>query len=250
VIVRIAFVAGLLSYSALLSAQENDYERFTQEVVVSLERKDASAMALLVHFPLQVNLPDETTILIADELSLKRRFDQIFPPAFRRFVVETEKAGTGESGWAGGGYMLDHGALWAQNYPENEGPPGLRIQTVNAFSGTKTKDHAPRETLFACETPKERILIDSLANAAGILRYRSWDRPHFPPDAPDFSVTGGNREMVGTGTCAHDVWRFNKGGVEISVEENRCSADAPAKASRAIVTLRAKDGEKKTLGCF
>ena len=248
---RIAFFAALSFYGALLSAQDaDDYERFTREVVDSLQRKDASAMALLVHFPVQVNLPDATTILIANELSLKRRFDQVFPPAFRQFVVETEKAGTGENGWAGGGYMLDHGALWAQNYPEKEGPPGLRIETVNAFLGTQTKDQAPRETLFACETSRHRLLIDGPEDQAGTLRYRSWDKPHFPPDAPDFSVTGGNRETLGTGTCSHDLWRFNKGRVGISVEENRCSADAPAKASRAIVTLNTKDAEKETLPCF
>jgi len=251
--VRIILVAGLLLYSALLSAQdaeENDYERFTHEVVGSLERKDASAMALLVHFPLRVNLPDETTILIVDELSLKRRFDQVFPSAFRRFVIDTEKAGTGENGWAGGGYMMDHGALWAQNYPENKGPSGLRIETVNAISGVETGAQRPREILFACETSKHRILIDGSEGGADALRYRSWNKPHFPPDAPDFSVAGGKRETVGTGTCAHELWQFNKNGAGISVEENRCSSDAPAEASRAIVTLSTKGEGKKTLDCF
>jgi hypothetical protein len=168
--VRIVLVAGLLLYGGLLSAQaaeEPDYERFTREVVGSLERGDASAMALLVHFPLRVNLPDQTTILIDDGVSLKRRFDQVFPLAFRRFVIETEKAGTGENGWVGVGYMLDHGAFWAQSYPENRGPPGLRIETVNAFSGIETGREAPREVLFACETSKDRIVIDGSGGGRG-----------------------------------------------------------------------------------
>src|SRR5690242_10210636 len=115
-VIRRFGVALALACSAASAADNDDgRERFTREVIAALERKDAVAMALLVRFPLKVNLPDSTTILIADEYTLKQRFDQVFPPAFRKYVLDTEKAGSGENGWAGSGYMLEHGAIWAQN---------------------------------------------------------------------------------------------------------------------------------------
>ena len=235
-------VALALAWSAVGAADNDDgRERFTREVIAALERKDAVAMALLVRFPLKVNLPDSTTILIADEYTLKQRFDQVFPPAFRKYVLDTEKAGSGENGWAGSGYMLEHGAIWAQNYREDEGPPGMRIETVNAGMGVPEQSRA--ETLFACETSRHRIVIDG---KRGALRYRAWNTPHFLPDPPDLSLNKGEESWSGSGPCGHATWKFNKGGTAISVDETGCGPGP----GRADVTVTILGDEKQSLACF
>jgi len=221
-----------------------DIERFQREVVDTLERADAVTMSLLVNFPLRVNLPDGTAILIANETTLQARFDQVFPKAFRAYVVATSKAGTGEDGWAGNGYMIAHGALWAQRFGGDIGAR-FRIETVNAQMPGNTKRG---QTLLTCETARHRIVVDSVQ---GATRYRAWNKPHFPPDAPDMTMLDGTAGSGGTGPCFARSWSFKKGDAAITVSESRCTAgtDSPPEDTRATIDLSSGD-KRQLLYCF
>lgn len=247
----LAIAGGLLFPTAVARsspAAEDDAARFRSELTGALRRGDSVALALLVHFPLRVNLADGTSLLIDDELSLQRRFEELFPPAFRQRVLAIEP-GHGD-GWSGPGYRIAAGALWAQNYAPEQGPPGLRIEVVNLPAITATDQRGSRPTLFACETATRRLVIDD-ATPPGRIRYRAWNRPRFPPDAPDAEWSG-EAELVGSGGCARMQWRFRAGEDELMVEENRCSAgsDAAPDAARAIVSLRPSGGVQRAEPCF
>lgn len=249
-LVCVALACGLLLTHTAASADqttEDDITRFRRELTVTLRQGDSVALALLVHFPLRVNLADGTSLLIDDELSLQRRYDELFPPAFRERLLAIESDG---AGWSGPGYRIAGGALWAQNYAPDQGPPGFRIEIVNLAAAEETGRTDPRPTLFACETGAQRLLIDE-AGPQGSLRYRAWDRPRFPPDAPDAEWPG-EATWVGSGGCARRRWRFHAAEGELVVEENRCSAgsEAAPDAARAVVSRRSRDGALQSEPCF
>ena len=62
---------------------------------------------------------------------------------------------------------------------------------------------------FVCDTPKHQIIIDSDQQIQ--YRYRAWNKPKAISEPPDMEVDAGKLDMLGTGPCVHDEWKFTKG---------------------------------------
>jgi hypothetical protein len=223
-------LAGLALLGALLpapiraAAQESDdpyphvarYQRFEREFRSALANADAAAMALLVTFPLTVNEDTGAAIQIANARALQARFDEVFPPHLRERVnqskVNTEPDRIGER------FLIADGAVWLE-LVEHQGPL-FRVVVVNA-AGRDGHRRAGR-LLYACETPKHRIVIDQLDGDEN--RYRAWNLPHFPPDKPDLELRGSS-DVEGRGGCSHTIHSFVSGDTRIVVAEPGCGED-------------------------
>lgn len=226
-----------------------DLDRLHRELRSALARGDAIAMSLLVNFPLRVNFDDGSTILIADERTLRIRFEEVFPKAFRSAVLERDKTELDADGSIGGDYMIADGSVWMKRFGGEIGSR-WRVDAVNV-SMPHHASASKRAVLYACETAKHRIVIDE-TDGKKPLRYRAWNKPHFPPDPPDLTLSGGNEQVAGTGPCSSSTWTFSKGHTTIQVQESRCTAgsDAPPDDTRAQVVI-AVDGKAKQVSyCF
>ncbi|MBI2571112.1 MAG: hypothetical protein HYV63_29250 [Candidatus Schekmanbacteria bacterium] len=199
-------------------------DRFERELRGALARHDAAAMALLVRFPLRINHPDFSITTLDNPRALENGFDQAFPPELRETVLRSSRdqlVGLDEMSFA-------NGLLWASRIGEGE-TGSWRLRTVNLpRSSFDPKKPAPMGLEFTCETAKLRIVVESDSHSAAVLppriRFRAWDKPHFPPDPPDMQISEGVWDIRGTGRCSAQVFSFIQGQTRYELSEIGCSS--------------------------
>ena len=99
---------------------------------------------------------------------------------------------------------------------------------------------------FACQTEKDRIIIDQPKDET--LRYRMWHKPHSLLDKPDAEIKNGQKEFHGTGPCVYSSWSFTQGGSKVIVEGTGCSSgDQP---EDAVGTIGATDEQRDPVWCY
>ena len=141
--------------------------------------------------------------------------------------------------------MCGNGELWASAAaaPRQQTLRILAINLPQKATATAAGAHAapggaaivPATTQLDCRTDKFQILIEAAREEPP--RYRSWNRPHGPPDTPAMELVG-KVDGEGTGLCLHRRWRFANGNVDFVLSEPGCSeGNVPAKA-KALLEVR------------
>jgi hypothetical protein len=208
------------------SWSEPKFDPFWLELRSALAQHDAAAMALLVEFPLQLRYPDGSSISLDNARALERHFDDAFPPDVRQAVGRDAGAGIVRLGTDAG---IANGTVWASVVGSDKARR-YRVTEVNLGPGQPAP---PRGGLQAvCETSRHRVVIDAVAG--GKMRYRVWNKPHFPPAAPDLEVAAGTVTSEGTGACAHDIWTFVSGDATYTLTELRCGGEMPEDAKAEL----------------
>jgi hypothetical protein len=209
--------------------REPDAAGFVRALRKAIARRDATATALLVQFPLHLNHEDGIVTALENARALEARFDEAFPPELRATLAKTDdadwwlKAGPDDLGIA-------NGLLWAK-LVGHEKTEHYLLATVNLPDPKGASARRLKGLQFTCQTEKHHIAID--AAAGDKVRYRAWNKPHFPPDAPDMEVVG-TWDYAGTGVCAHRVWTFTSGDAAYSLEEEQCGESPPEGATASL----------------
>ncbi len=214
-------------------ADTAEFLRFDRALKTALDAQDAAALALLVRFPLRVNHADGGRISLDNVAALQSHFAQAFDPAVRSAVTRQES----ESLFckADGGVMYGDGEVWVDRVDVGRGRQ-FRVTPVNVPAGAAAKaraETAPKPRV-ACSTDQHRVVIDGRDDAAP--RYRSWNRPHAPPDPPALDLVG-KADGEGSGSCFHRIWRFRNGDTEYVLSEPGCSPDTPKGARAELEVL-------------
>jgi hypothetical protein len=232
---------------AILGARDRaEFLRFDSALNAALEKQDAAALALLVRFPLRVNQADGSRVSLDNAAALQSHFAQAFGPAVRAAVARQKP----ESLFckADGGVMYGDGEVWADRVDVGRGQQ-FRVTTVNVPAGAAAAK-APAATepkpLLACSTDKFHVVIDGREDTAP--RYRSWNKPHAPPDAPALELVG-KAGGEGTGSCFHRIWRFRSGNVDYVLSEPGCGPDTP-KGARAELEVLIGGQSRLQSWCF
>lgn len=203
-------------------AEETDaasFARFESELKSALQSADPAAMALLTRFPLRVNGDGGSLRELLNASALQQEFDQAFPEWFRKEVLAAPSSNVERSDMVG----IANGLIWAERVSTDNGMR-YRLRTINTGRSTRTGAAQP-QLVYACQTPKHRILVDSSNDEA--FRYRSWNIPGFPPQKPDLEMSG-SVDFEGRGECAHRVFTFERGDTRIIVTEPGCGeSDTP-----------------------
>ena len=212
---------------------------FDQELRGALSKQDAGMMALLVKFPLRIN-DEGGRYYLDDPASLQARFQEVFPSAIRRVVLD-QRPETVFCNYAG--IMYGNGALWVTRVDDR-----YAIETVNlAETGHIGKGPGYRVE-FACQTDKLRVIVDKVK---GMLRYRSWNKPRSLLEKPDTEITNGKGEIQGTGPCAYGIWTFTGTGMKIIVAGiGGCGDDQQPKNAVGTVEVSTKEQPEGTSWCF
>lgn len=219
------------------------FQRFDHDFRAALERRDAAAMAQLAQFPLRVNFPDGSNVLLNDPGTLQNQFERVFTPALRD-AVRDQVPGDMVCKYSDGfGYAL--GGVWV--HPAGADGKQLRIVAVNVPGGVLAKPKAGAIDL-ACSTKQFRIIVDATVKPDA-WRYRVWNLPRSLTEKPDLELTG-TRNFEGTSPCTHRIWQFKNANAEYELSEPGCGPDPPPKnaAAELIVSV---DGETKVQSwCF
>lgn len=211
------------------------FMRFDQALRDAVHRRDAPALQRLLQFPLALNRGERRSAL-ADGAAWQGQFSDAWWPLLQQAV----SAQPPEQLFCNAeGVMYGNGTLWA-------GPDGqrVRVRTINLpKEAAAVGPSRARSALLSCSTGKHRIEIDAAPD--GTPRYRCWNEPHAPPEAPAVDLTG-QVDAEGTGSCARRSWRFDSGHVRYVVSEPGCSdasvpAGAKARLSVDIAGRRALD---------
>ncbi len=190
-------------------SDEASFLRFDWELRGALSKKDLSALALLVSFPLRVNDGERGSYSLNDPTALQARFAEIFTPETISSVI---KQRTEDIFCSYRGIMYGNGRVWAG--------VTYRRYTVNVINVTRDRQPSTaqgnRKLVFACNAEKHRVLVDE--DAKGSPRYRAWTKPHSVLDTPDLEIQGGKASIEGTGSCAYQLWTFKNrvGGISVS----------------------------------
>lgn len=230
--------------SVLGLTNKDDFLRFDRSLRSALEKRDAAALALVVDLPLTLNYADGSHVSLNDAATLQLRFDEAFPPALRKIVLAQKP----EALFCKyDGLMYGNGELWA-NLVGDSKAQRLRVVAVNLPDSAADKQKpGARKVQLACDTDKFHVVIDGSDDAP---RYRSWNKPHAPPDKPAMELigTGGSE---GTGVCSHRNWKFKNGTVEYSLVENRgCSDGSNPANARAQLEVLIGDKSPLTSWCY
>lgn len=235
---------------SILGAKDKaEFMRFDSALNTALEKQDAAALALLVRFPLRVNQADGSRISLDNAAALQSQFAQVFGPAVRAAVTRQKPEALFCK--PDGGVMYGDGELWADRVDVGRGQQ-FRVTTVNVPAGAAAAKApaagAPAEPkpLLACSTDKFHVVIDGREGAAP--RYRSWNKPHAPPDAPALELTG-KAGGEGTGSCFYRIWRFRSGKVEYVLSEPGCGEGVP-KGGRAELEVLIGGQSRLRTWCF
>lgn len=224
--------------------------RFDSALNTALRAQDAAALALLVRFPLRVNQANGGRISLDNAAALQSQFEQVFSPSVRAAVTRQKP----ESLFckADGGVMYGDGEVWADRVDVGAARQ-FRVTTVNVPAGAAASKApaaaaaaAEAKPLLACSTDKVHVVIDGRDNAAP--RYRSWNKPHAPPDAPALELVG-KADGEGTGSCFHRIWRFCSGNVEYVLSEPGCGPNTPKGARAELEVLTAGQSRLRSW-CF
>lgn len=218
-----------------------EFLRFDSALNAALEAQDATALALLVRFPLRVNHADGSRISLDNAAALQSRFAQVFGPAVRAAVTRQKPETLFCK--ADGGVMYGDGEVWVDRVDTGRGEQ-FRVTSVNvpAAAAPAKGQAAPAaaaaaaqpKPLLACSTEKFHVVVDGREDAAP--RYRSWNKPHAPPDTPAVELVG-KSGGEGTGSCFHRIWRFHSGNVDYVLSEPGCGPDTPNGAQAELEVL-------------
>ncbi len=191
------------------------YARFERELKRALADGDPVATALLVSYPLRVNGADGSRIDIGNAAALQAHFDLAFTPSVRESIAAIQPGGAPEP--LGERHIMADGTLWLDRIDHGNGPR-YRVAIVNATREESAAAPYPR-LAYACATVKHRIVVEQ----TGIedYRYRSWNLPNFPPDAPSLQLNG-TSDAEGTGECRHAIYAFERGDTRVDVSEPGC----------------------------
>lgn len=189
------------------------YARFERELKRALADADPIATALLVSFPLRINLADGGRIDIGNAAALQTHFELAFPSSVRAAIVESDS----RRGFIAGRFLMADGTLWLDRIDHGNGPR-LRVAIVNVMRQGPSTVAYPR-LMYACETIKHRIVVEQ--TGAEEYRYRSWNLPAFPPATPSLQMTG-SASWEGTAECGHATYAFKRGDTRIDLSEPGC----------------------------
>lgn len=223
-----------------------EFAAFYRQVRGALARHDVTAMAWLVDYPLHVHHPDGSSISIDNARGLEQHFEEVFSADVRAAVARATDADTVRAGTDAG---IANGTIWA-GVVGNDKAARYRITEVNL--GADRPATPPSGLIAVCETSIHRVVIDSAAGSGGKLRYRVWNKPHFPPDSPDLVLTSGAATVEGSGPCEHDIWTFTQGDTTYSLAELRCGfgTDGPPDDARAGLEVAVKGQVKASWWCY
>lgn len=216
---------------------------FDSDLRKAIETRDIGRLALLILFPLRIS-DGRGDYYIHDIRALEGHFDQVFPPAFRKQLLATSRDGI-ECTYAGIRYG-DEPLVWVDAIDR-----GYFLAGVNHFDTGQAEWDASVRANLGCSDKDWRILIDHKVGKQ--LRYRAWKSEHSLYAAPDVEIAGGEESVEGTGPCAHRVWAFHQGTLDVQLEEPGCYGDNDGPPSGAQAHLSVKTGEnsaEKTSWCF
>lgn len=222
---------------AILGAKDKgEFMRFDSALNAAIQAQDAAALAPLVKFPLRVNQAGGGHVSIDNAAALQARFAQVFTPAVRAAVTRQKPDALFCK--ADGGVMYGDGEVWADRLDVAGGGPQFRVTAVNLPAGAaasataKAPAAAEAKPLLACSTDKFHVVIDGNDTP----RYRSWNKPHAPPDAPALELVG-KADSEGSGSCRHRIWRFRSGNVDYVLSEPGCGPATPQGAQAQLEVL-------------
>lgn len=219
------------------------FDQFDRELRSALTRRDATALALLVRFPLRVN-DSSGTISIDDATALQSHFNDVFTPAVRKEVLDTPS----DLDCSSEGVGYGRGVIWV-----NASDKGYAIWSVNRDAVPPypmTSNHAPRLE-YVCQTQSHRIVIDTVQG--GDLRYRAWRKPRPITEAPDISLSSGKQRFEGTNVCAVPIYSFKNGDITYDVGADLgCFSDEnpPPNGATGDLTISRKDKVISREWCF
>jgi hypothetical protein len=195
-----------------------NFMHFDNALREAVQSRNAQALAALLDFPLALNSHDSRAT-VASPAAWQSRFTEPFAaqlwPVLHRAVIGQQPGGLFCNA---NGVMYGNGEVWA-----NPNGNAFRVNAIN-LPGPEAASGGPaaaRTALLSCDTDKYRIVID--AAGEGGSRYRSWNKPHAPPDPPAMELAGKAADGEGTGVCFHRSWRFHNGNVTYAVSEPGCS---------------------------
>lgn len=213
-------------------ADKSEFLRFDNALRSALDKQDATALALLVRFPLALNYADGGRVSLNNEAALQKQFADAFSPTLRK-IISAQKP---EALFCkADGVMYGNGEIWVDRVGKGKAPQ-FRIIAVNEPDGSAPKATSDAAKVqLACSTDKFHIVIDS--DTGDAPRYRSWNKPHGPPGKPALELTGASGGE-GTGTCFHRTWRFKNRSADYVLSEPGCSdGSVPDKAKAQLEVL-------------
>ncbi|HMO48313.1 MAG TPA: hypothetical protein PKB14_20095 [Rubrivivax sp.] len=200
--------------------------QFDRALRGALAQPDAAGLARLVRFPLRMSFKDGVRAAPADAAALQARLPAASWTQLRK-VVDAQPPARLFCNVEG--VMYGDGELWAS--PDAAGGHAFRVSAINLSEhAPATAQGAPAQ--LACSTDKFAVVVDTAAD--GAPRYRSWNRPHGPPDAPAMELVG-KASGEGSGVCFHRRWRFANGNVDYLLSEPGCNdGSVPAQAKAQL----------------
>lgn len=205
--------------------------RFDKELHTAMSRQDVAAVALLVKFPLPINYPDGSTVLIGNVKALQTRFAEVFPLTVRSAVLNQK---THEIFCKDKGLMYGRGELWVR-VVDTHANERYRIFAINLPPVSGNRAPYKRTALqFVCDAEAYRVVVDT--ERSGGLRYRAWNQPRELTNKPDIEIITGTGSLEGSGVCTHAIWTFKKGTSQFTVSELGCTdGSEPAGTSGELV---------------
>lgn len=223
------------------------FQRFDQELKAVLRAENLPALTLLVHFPLRINHSDGSVTSLDSPLTLIQRFSEVFTPEVRKGILESKGEDfifrSSDVGFGGG-------VAWAAEFYGEEGDSFFRLHVINLGKPGPDPNANKLKLAFACQTRKHRILIEHRSND-GLARYRVWNRPKSPLEAPDLEIENGKAGWEGSGVCGVHYWEFPVGaGTTIRASELACGTGEEPNGATGQLTVTKKDGTEQSWYCF
>jgi hypothetical protein len=219
------------------------FDQFDREMRSALMRQDATAMALLVRFPLRVN-DAGGTISIDDATALQSHFNEVFTPAVRKEILNSPTDGSCNAEGIGYG----RGVIWVNASGKRYAIESVNRDAVPPYPATSK--HAPKLE-YVCQTQGHRIVIDTVEG--GDLRYRAWKKPRSVTEAPDLSLWSGKQRFDGSDVCAVPIYSFKNGDITYEVGAGTgCYSEAskPPDGATGDLTILRKDQTISHEWCF
>jgi hypothetical protein len=221
-----------------------DFGAFCRALKRALVRRDVAAMALLIEYPLRFNQDGGGTITLENARALETHFDEIFPPGLRAAMANHTEDDTF---LVGDDIGFLNGDLWVElTGPENAAR--YRVKVVNAPYPQQVKPGPVRGLRYACETEKHLIVIDDAGSEK--VRYRSWNKPHFPPHRPDLELTSDNFGVEGMHECSAWTWSFVRGDTTYKLDERGACRSEEIPDARATLSVAVKGKVKQSWWCY
>jgi len=207
---------------------------FDATLRVALDKRDYSAVSLLIEFPLRVNYRSGP-IAIVSPIALKSRFEQVFTSKVRKAVLEQKPQDLMCMPMGGVGY--GRGDLWVDIV--NTAPHArYAIQSVSP-DPIQSKGELAEGVVFVCNAAQHKIAVDYTRTTG--FRYRSWNIPRSATDPPDLTLSHGDAKNEGTGPCVRSLWTFTQGDIEYSVGGLGCSDGRGGPDAKGILTVTRGD---------